>query len=62
MAGVDLPDSEGFVVSAVARSAEGCIGEADRRDGGSSLRVDVSCSLRSATVVEGSNGLPSMIS
>ena len=61
-AGVDVPDCEGFTsVSALGSSAFDCMGEALRRTGGSSFSVEDSDSLSSATVLEGSSGLPSMI-
>ena len=61
-AGVEVPDCEGFTsVSGFGSSAFACIGEALRLTGGSSCNVDDSDSLSSATVVEGSSGLPSMM-
>jgi len=55
-AGVTVPDG------LAGSSALDCMGEADRRAGGSSCSVDDSCNLRSATVLEASRGLPSMMS
>ena len=61
-AGVEVPDCEGFIsASALGNSAFDCIGEALRRTGGSSLSVEASDSSSSATVLEGSSGLPSMM-
>ena len=59
VAGVEVPDSAGVVPVAVV--VPSCVGDAERRVGGSSLRVEVSCSLSSATVLKGSKGLPSMM-
>ena len=61
-AGVDVPDSEGFTsLSGFGSWAFACVGEALRLTGGSSFKVEDSCSLSSATVLEGSSGLPSMM-
>lgn len=58
VAGVDVPDSVDLPTVAVVAS---CVGDAERRIGGSNCRLDVSDKLRSATVLEGSSGLPSMM-
>ena len=62
-AGVDVPET-GFdsATAGGGSSADGCIGEALRRVGGSSCNVADSCSFNSATVDEGSRALPSMMS
>ena len=51
-----------FSDTAAGSSACVCWGEADLRVGGSSCSVEASDSLRSETVLNGSNGLPSMLS
>jgi hypothetical protein len=62
-AGVDVPDCDGFTSAGAGAddSEDGCVGEALRLVGGSNCSVADSCSLSSATVLEGSNGLPSIM-
>lgn len=62
-AGVDVPDCDGFTSVGVGAddSEDGCVGETLRLVGGSSCSVADSCSLSSATVLDGSNGLPSIM-
>lgn len=59
--GVEVPDADGFCVTISVVAGADCVGVV-LREGEESWSVEDSSSLRSATVVDGSRGLPSSMS